>query len=135
MLAKEDLLVSKSTVENCFFKKNNLNDMLLKYTLVNSVKREAWVLMTLRERHEECKNPQMQRWERIFTWPPTTKGYSIHFTERNGRNSEKSRAKGHLGIPDEKSGEYKKISAAISAPETWWSSHISLWLCAEKLMR
>lgn len=41
MLAKEDLLVSKSTVENCFFKKNNLNDMLLKYTLVNSVKREA----------------------------------------------------------------------------------------------
>lgn len=37
MLAKVDLLVSKSTVENWFLK-NNLNGMLFKYILVNSLK-------------------------------------------------------------------------------------------------
>lgn len=44
MLAKIDVLVSKTTVENCFLK-NNLNGMLLKHILVNVCKRETWVLM------------------------------------------------------------------------------------------
>lgn len=52
MLAKRDLLVSKSTVENCFLN-NNLNGMLFKYILVNSLKCELWVLMTLKESQEE----------------------------------------------------------------------------------
>lgn len=52
MLAKRDLLVSKSTVENCFLN-NNLNGMLFKYILVNSLKCEIWVLMTLIESQEE----------------------------------------------------------------------------------
>lgn len=64
MLAKVDLLVSKSTVENWFLK-NNLNDMLFKYILVNSLKCKPWALATLKESHKERKNPQ--RLERVFT--------------------------------------------------------------------
>lgn len=64
MLAKRDLLVSKSTVENCFLK-NNLNDMLFKYILVSSLKGETWVVMSRKESHEEWKKPQIQELERV----------------------------------------------------------------------
>lgn len=50
MLAKIDLLVSKSTVENCFLK-NNLNGMLFKYISISTLKCETRVVTTLKESH------------------------------------------------------------------------------------
>lgn len=50
MLAKIDLLVSKSTVENCFLK-NNLNGMLFKYISISTLKCETGVVTTLKESH------------------------------------------------------------------------------------
>lgn len=56
VLAKTDLLVSKSTVENCFLK-NNLNGMRFKYILVNSFKCETWVVMTPIKLKKKKKGP------------------------------------------------------------------------------
>lgn len=94
MLAKIHLLVSKSTVENCLLK-NNLNGMLFKYILVNSLTFETWVLMTLKKkkpgRMKESTDTKIGK--SIYVWLPTTRCYGISLKEWTKRNSEESRIK------------------------------------------
>lgn len=122
MLAKIDLLVSKSTVENCLLK-NNLNGMLFRYILVNSLTFETWVLMTLKKkwpgRMKESTDTKIGK--SIYVWP-TAKCYSVNLKEWTERNSEGSRIK-------EVSEFWVKIqrgfSASISSSPIWESSHQS----------
>lgn len=105
VLAKTDLLVSKSTVENCFLK-NNLNGMRFKYILVNSFKCETWVVMTpikLKKKKRTRRNGKKKKYKRFLhieeiptrevsrKWPQEEAEKSVPFL--NGRKSFETKTK------------------------------------------
>lgn len=103
MLSEMDLLVSKSTVENCFLK-NHLKDTLFKYISVNSLKCETWVFVILKENHEECETSDIQKLESICMSPLRTERYRINhnkWVENREASWREARSTSEFPVEDE----------------------------------